>query len=124
MALRASRAFDAQDTMQSSATPPSESDLVQFCARLLPEGPVYQRFANEARFGFTRILPSLSQLDGGKPEIMEVGAGSCILSAYLASNGYSVTAIEPLGPEFDFFTELQARVLEHCGRNNIPIRVV
>jgi len=35
-----------------------------------------------------------------------------------------VTALEPLGPEFDFFTDLQARVLDFCRRNDIALKLI
>jgi SAM-dependent methyltransferase len=35
-----------------------------------------------------------------------------------------MSALEPLGPEFDFFTDLQRRVLEHCRRNNIALQLL
>ena len=35
-----------------------------------------------------------------------------------------MTAVEPLGPEFDFFSEPQRRVLEFCGRQAIPVKLV
>lgn len=102
----------------------SEDALVRFCAVIFPAQPPFQRFVNEARFGLSRILPALSALGVERPAILEVGAGSCILSAYLASAGLSVTALEPLGPEFDFFADLQRRVLAHCSGNGIVIDVV
>lgn len=85
---------------------------------------MYERFVNEARFGLSRVMPVLSPFDRESVEVLEVGAGSCILSAYLASKRLHVTAIEPLGPEFDFFTDLQNRVLEFCRRKAIELRLV
>ena len=35
-----------------------------------------------------------------------------------------ITALEPLGPEFDFFSDLQRRVVEFCRRKGIPLDVV
>jgi SAM-dependent methyltransferase len=71
----------------------------------------------------SRLLPVLSLFDHS-PELIEVGAGACILSAYLASTGLSVTAAEPLGPEFDYFSGLQAAVLEFCSTRGYPLRVI
>src|ERR1700730_4118940 len=102
----------------------SEVDLVRFCAEFLPKEPMYERFVNEARFGLSRVLPILSSVDPQTMEILEVGAGSCILSAYLASKRLQVTAVEPLGPEFDFFSDLQRRVLEFCRREGIELKLV
>src|SRR5262245_49201736 len=95
----------------------SESDLIRFCSEILPDGPMYRLCANEARFGLSRLLPILPSSGIESLEVLEVGAGSCLLSGYLASKGLRVTALEPLGPEFDFFTELQAGILDFCRRN-------
>jgi SAM-dependent methyltransferase len=102
----------------------SEADLVRFCSEIFPDQPMYQRMVNEARFGLSRVLPVLASLGRDHPEVLEVGAGSCILSAYLASRNVRITALEPLGPEFDFFTDLQSRVVDFCRRKGIPFDVV
>jgi SAM-dependent methyltransferase len=106
---------------QTSSAPNglSEADLQRFCEDIFPDEPIYERFVNEARFGLSRILPVLSSLDLETAEILEVGAGSCILAAYLASRRLQVTVIEPLGAEFEHFAPLQARVLEFCRGRDI-----
>jgi hypothetical protein len=81
----------------------SEVDLVEFCSEFLPKERMYDRFVNEARFGLSRVLPILPSFAAVSIEVLEIGAGSCMLSAYLASKRLHVTAVEPLGPEFDFF---------------------
>ena len=85
---------------------------------------MYERLVNEARFGLSRVLPTLSSLSCENPDVLEVGAGSCILSAYLASKGLHITALEPLGPEFDFFADLQGRILDFCRQKTIPLKLV
>jgi SAM-dependent methyltransferase len=109
-----------------SSTPSGlcEVDLVQFCSKFLPKEPMYERFVNEARFGLSRVRPILSSYALESVEVLEVGAGACILSAYLASKRLHVTAVEPLVPEFDFFTDLRNRVLEFCRRNSIELKLV
>jgi SAM-dependent methyltransferase len=102
----------------------SEVDLVRFCSEIFPKEPMYDRFVNEARFGLSRVLRVLPSFAAVSLDILEVGAGSCILSAYLASRGLQVTAVEPLGPEFVFFSDLQRRVLEFCQRQAIPVKLV
>src|SRR5215467_10398933 len=102
----------------------SESDLVRFCSEIFPKEPIYERFVNEARFGLSRVLRTVSLFDPETVEVLEVGAGSCMLSAYLASKRLHVTAVEPLGPEFDFFLELQRRVLEFCQGEGIELKLV
>ena len=102
----------------------SEVDLVRFCSEIFPREPMYDRFVNEARFGLSRVLPILPSFAAASVEVLEIGAGSCMLSAYLASKRLHVTALEPLGPEFDFFSDLQRRVLEFCRRKGIELKLV
>ena len=102
----------------------SEVDLVRFCSEIFPKEVMYDRFVNEARFGLSRVLPILPSFAAASIEVLEIGAGSCMLSAYLASKRLNVTAVEPLGPEFDFFSDLQRRVLEFCRCKGIELRLV
>src|SRR5260221_4307431 len=91
---------------------------------MFSEELMFERFANEARFGLSRLIPVLTSQRSEHPELLEVGAGTCILSAYLASKGHHVTALEPMGPEFGFFTELQNQVLDFCRCKGIPLNVM
>ena len=59
-------------------------------------------FVNEARVGYELIESNLSY----SSKILEVGAGLCLLSLFLRTRGYSVTALEPLAGGFDFFAKL------------------
>jgi SAM-dependent methyltransferase len=102
----------------------SEADLVRFCSEIFPKEPTYDRFVNEARFGLSRVLRILPSFAAASIEVLEIGAGSCMLSAYLASKRLHVTAVEPLGPEFDFLSDLQRRVLEFCRRKEIELKLV
>jgi SAM-dependent methyltransferase len=108
----------------SAARNLSEVDLVRFGSEIFPSEPMYDLFLNEARFGLSRVLPLLSTFDAETVQILEVGAGCCLLSAYLASQGLHVTAVEPLGPEFGFFSEPQRRVLEFCRDRAISVKLV
>jgi SAM-dependent methyltransferase len=111
-------------TPSSAAEGLSEADLVRFGAKIFPNERTYRLFLNEARFGLSRVLQLLSSFDRESVQILEVGAGSCLLSAYLASKKLQVTAVEPLGPEFDFFVEPQRRVLEFCRTNGISVKII
>ncbi len=110
--------------ISSAAKDISEGDLVRFGSDIFPNEPTYDLFLNEARFGLSRVLRVLSSFAPETVRILEVGAGSCVLSAYLASKRLHVTAVEPLGPDFDFFTEPQRRVLEFCRSRAIPLNLV
>jgi SAM-dependent methyltransferase len=102
----------------------SEVDLIKFCSEILPKDSMSQRFVNEARFGLSRLIPVLPSQSSEHPDILEVGAGTCILSAYLASKGHRVTALEPMGPEFGFFTDKQNRMLDFCRRKGITLNLM
>src|SRR5262245_11017071 len=95
----------------------SEDDIVAFGSAIVRGEEHADRMINEARLGLTRILPHLS----GATDILEVGAGHCILSAYLASKGFNVTAVEPMGDEFSFFGVMRGKVLDHCTFNGIAL---
>jgi SAM-dependent methyltransferase len=111
-------------TTSSPVNDLSEADLVRFCSEIFPKELMCDRFVNEARFGLSRVLPILPSFAAASIEVLEIGAGSCMLSAYLASKRLHVTAVEPLGPEFDFFSDLQRRVLEFCRRKRIELKLV
>jgi len=117
-------AHDLHSAPRSRAENLSEVDLVRFCSGISAGGPLYEQTVNEARFGLSRLLPILPSSGLENLEVLEVGAGSCLLCGYLASKKLRVTALEPLGPEFDFFTDLQARVLDFCGRTGIALKLI
>lgn len=112
--------------MQSSAVARdlSETDFLRFCAEVFPDEPLADVYENEARFGLSRLLPILSSMNRDDLDVLEVGGGSCVLSAYLASKKLRVTAVEPLGSEFGFFSDLQRRVLDYCHGQGIPLSIV
>lgn len=70
-------------------------------------------YAAEFRYGFQLIAEQLP----ARGRILEVGAGLGMLSSYLHTLGYEITALEPCGISFGFFAEMQAVVLEEAGTN-------
>ena len=80
-------------------------------------------FAQEARFGRTWLAPSLARLAPGAA-VLEVGAGLGLLSCQLAKEGFTVTALEPVGEGFSSFTELQSVVLACARAQGIAPRVL
>jgi SAM-dependent methyltransferase len=103
----------------------SEDDVERFGRSIWPDLAGRPAAAvNQSKFGLSRILPLLDRLGRSDCRILEVGAGSMLLSAYLASKGFRVTALEPLRSGFDWFAALQADVLAHCARNSIEIERV
>lgn len=77
-------------------------------------------YAAESRYGFQLIAPQLPP----RGRILEVGAGLGMLSSFLRMRGHTITALEPCTSGFDFFTQIQAVVLEEAGTDlpNLPVR--
>jgi 2-polyprenyl-3-methyl-5-hydroxy-6-metoxy-1,4-benzoquinol methylase len=79
---------------------------------------IFDTYAGEARFGRAYIEPNLQQLDAGS-SILEIGAGSLILSTQLVREGFKVTALEPTGEGFSHFDQLRALVIEEAAVNGV-----
>ena len=58
--------------------------------------PLFEIYAAEAAFGRLYIAADVERLEYGA-KVLEVGAGSLLLSCQLAREGFFVTALEPLG---------------------------
>jgi 2-polyprenyl-3-methyl-5-hydroxy-6-metoxy-1,4-benzoquinol methylase len=98
----------------------SEAELDRFGRTIWPDLVGRPATAlNQAKFGLSRILPVFNRLAGDNVQVLEVGAGSMLLSAYLASKGLNVTALEPLTPDFSWFEPLQVEVLAYCAREGV-----
>lgn len=80
-------------------------------------------FAQEARVGRTWLEPNLVHLSPGA-SILEVGAGLMLLSCQLTSEGFTVTALEPIGEGFSSFSELQKIVLAYAKNRGIVPKIV
>lgn len=78
---------------------------------------VFETYASEAKFGRTFIDSDLKRLRPGA-EVLEVGAGSMLLSCQLVREGFSVTALEPVGEGFSHFTKLRLFVTEQALLTN------
>lgn len=74
---------------------------------------LFDTYASEARFGYDYIIEDLSQLPQ-EAVILEVGAGSFILSCYLAHKGFRMTGLEPVSDGFSHFTKMSHLVLERA----------
>ncbi len=75
--------------------------------RVLPLLRVYE---GEARFGRQYIEPDIGRLATGAT-VLELGAGSLLLSCQLVREGYRVTALEPTGEGFSRLGHLRELVL-------------
>lgn len=72
---------------------------------------LFNTYANEALFGRELIDKNVKQLPKCA-QILEIGAGSLILSCQLSREGYAVTALEPVGQGFSHFNALQSVVID------------
>lgn len=72
---------------------------------------IFEVYANEARFGRAYIDNKVDELPKGS-SILEIGAGSMILSCQLVREGFCVTAVEPTGTGFSHFERLRSLVLK------------
>lgn len=75
--------------------------------------PILNIYQSEAQFGRRYIDTDLAGLAKGA-EVLEVGAGSLLLSCQLVREGFRVTALEPLGEGFSHFNRLRKLVLERA----------
>lgn len=73
--------------------------------------PLFDVYSVEARFGRRYINESLLRLPG-RARVLEIGAGSLLLSCQLIREGFEVTALEPIGSGFSHFGKLRELVLE------------
>jgi SAM-dependent methyltransferase len=70
-------------------------------------------YEGEARFGRRYIADDLARLAKGAT-VLEVGAGSLLLSCQLVREGFDVVALEPVGAGFSHFERLRELVLERA----------
>lgn len=89
--------------------------------RLYAQAPelmeVFETYASEAKFGRMFIDSDLKNLKAGA-KVLEVGAGAMLLSCQLVREGFSVTALEPVGEGFSHFTKLRLFVTEQALLTN------
>lgn len=70
---------------------------------------VFELYAGEARFGRRFIANELDRLPPGA-HVLEIGAGSYLLSCQLVREGFEVSALEPVGIGFSHFRRMQDTV--------------
>lgn len=73
--------------------------------------PLFDIYCAEALFGRRYIASDLDHLPDGA-RILEVGAGSFLLSCQLKREGFSVVALEPTGDGFSHFNRMRQIVLK------------
>lgn len=72
--------------------------------------PLLDIYAAEAIFGRNYIASDLESLPSGA-KILEIGAGSLLLSCQLAREGFQITALEPIGQGFSHFEQMRQIIL-------------
>lgn len=83
------------------------SDLREYFIETSPAlVTLYDIYAAEALFGRHFIASDLEIIQPGS-KILEVGAGSLLLSCQLVREGFQVTALEPIGAGFSHFTQMR-----------------
>lgn len=85
--------------------------------------PLFDTFAQEARFCRRWLTPSLERLTEGS-RLLEVGAGLLLVSCQLQKEGFSVTALEPIGMGFSSFSELQGLILKYAEEHRIAPAII
>jgi 2-polyprenyl-3-methyl-5-hydroxy-6-metoxy-1,4-benzoquinol methylase len=73
-------------------------------------------YIGEARFGFASIEPALAELPPNS-RILEVGAGSLLLTCGLEALGFRVTALEPVGTGFSHMDKIRKAVWECAAQH-------
>lgn len=72
---------------------------------------MFDTYAAEALFGRRFIDSDLRGLRAGA-KVLEVGAGSLLLSCQLVREGFDITALEPTGEGFSHFDQMRQMVLD------------
>lgn len=85
--------------------------------------PIFEVYEVEARFGRLHIAADVLSLSD-EAKVLEVGAGSLLLSFQLAGEGFDVTALEPLGQGFSHFSRLRELVLECAAEFGITLNLL
>lgn len=76
---------------------------------------LFNTFAQEARVCRSWLDASVHLLPAGS-SILEVGAGLMLVACQLQREGFLVTALEPIGPGFSIFAQLQKGILAYAER--------
>lgn len=84
---------------------------------------LFDIYAAEATFGRSFIAADLAALKPGA-KVLEIGAGSLLLSCNLVREGFNVTGIEPIGTGFSHFEQMRKIVLDIATATNCVPRIL
>ena len=76
--------------------------------------PLFDTYAAEAMFGWHYIASDLECLHPGA-KVLEVGAGSLLLSCQLVREGFQVSGLEPTGIGFSHFEQMRRLILRRAA---------
>ena len=85
--------------------------------------PLFDTYSEEAVFGRRFIALDLERLQPGA-RVIEVGAGSLLLSCQLVREGFVVTGLEPTASGFSHFEHMRHMVLERATALGCSPRVL
>jgi SAM-dependent methyltransferase len=85
--------------------------------------PLFETYAEEAAFGRRYIAGDLERLFSGAT-VLEIGAGSMLLSCQLTREGFDVTGLEPTGFGFAHFNRMRELILECANARGCMPRVL
>ena len=104
--------MEIQQPLESANIKDWMSEIRNFINNRNPElNSITEIYINEAEFGRQFIDEDLKHLPRDA-NILEIGAGSLLLSTQLVREGRDITALEPVGVGFSHFFQLQALVME------------
>ena len=77
--------------------------------------PLFDIYAEEAIYGRAFIETDLASLSQNS-KIIEIGAGSLLLSCQLVHEGFDIVALEPIGDGFSHFSRMQKLIGHHAEK--------
>lgn len=101
--------FPSFESLKHNISPELERDL--------------KTFYEESRFGLNLILADLPE-NHKKYSVLEIGSGIGLLSCFLASKGFEVTAIEPSAPGFGVMRDLQNHIMHFFHTESMKLKFI
>lgn len=84
---------------------------------------LFDVYAGEAHFGAMVLAEDLRRLPQDA-KLLEIGAGSLLLSCMLRDAGYDICALEPIGSGFSHFARMQEAIAGCAARHGILPRML
>ena len=81
----------------------------------------FEIYYEESKFGLKLIIDDL--IESPPKSILEIGSGIGLLSCYLASKGFKITALEPAAQGFGMMSILQEHVRKYFGSTKSDLKL-